>query len=372
MDMDAPRERETIVTQLKQQRLWGLKWDLSPTARALLYLLVSALFFIFGAVFLRNSWRVLDFVHEYTEGESVFNFDIDEEVKPPIYIYYQLTDFYQNHRNFVKSVDYAQLQTPDPVVFSKSELSSCEPWISDDNDRIHYPCGLAARSVFNDSFMIAVKLADSDTYNPLRIETSFEEMFTETSDFRNVDPERKANGRQQNQEALDMWLLKRFPPVSCVQTNLSDTKPWVPATVALRADGNPDCSGYTTADPRCHFERQGEPFECKGDYRISRTRHWGIQSGHFNVWMNIAGLPQFRKLWGKIDTPLPAKSRLKVFVQNIFPTESFGGRKSFVLATRTSLGGRNDFVGYAYLVVGAAFALFGASSLFSHIWGTSR
>jgi hypothetical protein len=31
---------------------------------------------------------------------------------------------------------------------------------------------------------------------------------------------------------------------------------------------------------------------------------------HFMVWMRTAGLPEFRKLWGRIETQLPAGNYL--------------------------------------------------------------
>jgi hypothetical protein len=34
---------------------------------------------------------------------------IEEEIKSPIYVYYQLDNFYQNHRRYVKSRDNEQL-----------------------------------------------------------------------------------------------------------------------------------------------------------------------------------------------------------------------------------------------------------------------
>lgn len=37
---------------------------------------------------------------------------------------------------------------------------------------------------------------------------------------------------------------------------------------------------------------------------------------HFIVWMRTAALRDFRKLWGRIDTPIPAGANITVLVQN--------------------------------------------------------
>lgn len=49
---------------------------------------------------------------------------------------------------------------------------------------------------------------------------------------------------------------------------------------------------------------------------------------HFIVWMRTAALPQFRKLYGKIDTDIPAGTTLTFNVDAYFEVTSFGGKKS--------------------------------------------
>lgn len=70
------------------------------------------------------------------------------------------------------------------------------------------------------------------------------------------------------------------------------------------------------------------------------------------VWMRTAALPTFRKLYGRIETDLEANERITVTIQNNYNTYSFNGKKKLVISTATWIGGKNDFIGRMYMVVG--------------------
>ena len=69
-----------------------------------------------------------------------------DEMKGPVFVYYELTNFYQNHRRYVKSRSDAQLRGEEPTT-----TASCEPLRSVERNGSSYtpnPCGLIAnRSV---------------------------------------------------------------------------------------------------------------------------------------------------------------------------------------------------------------------------------
>ena len=78
---------------------------------------------------------------------------------------------------------------------------------------------------------------------------------------------------------------------------------------------------------------------------------------HFIVWMRTAGLPNFRKLWGRIETNLEVgKYRLRI--KNNYRVSPFQGRKSFVISTTNALGGKNYFLAICYITVGTLCMLF--------------
>lgn len=92
-----------------------------------------------------------------------FTFDQDIDSEDPVYVYYQISNFYQNHRRYVKSISQNQLLNDlgvdaiNPITSTAAPsglTSDCDPKSSlqgsRTSDRILWPCGLIANSFFND------------------------------------------------------------------------------------------------------------------------------------------------------------------------------------------------------------------------------
>jgi len=85
-----------------------------------------------------------------------------------------------------------------------------------------------------------------------------------------------------------------------------------------------------------------------------------IEDEKFMVWARISALPNFRKLAGIIEQTLDAGTSLNITIANRYPTEEFNGEKHLILSTATWVGGRNTFLGLAYIVVGGGCIAFAA------------
>merc|ERR1719253_1894696 len=76
-----------------------------------------------------------------------------------------------------------------------------------------------------------------------------------------------------------------------------------------------------------------------------------IGNEEFIVWMRTSGLPTFRKLHRVINTDLKKGQTVLLYVNDVFPVTAFDGTKKIVLSTTTWIGGKNTFLGAAYISV---------------------
>ncbi|KAG0295047.1 hypothetical protein BGZ97_004913 [Linnemannia gamsii] len=196
------KTRKSANTAFKQQRLKAWQPILTPKTVLPTFILVGILFAPIGGLLLWASDTVAEVVIDYTQCESAgpnfvpvpqdsfstsfpgkvgsfeppafravpsvqeglnaswtttkctVKFTIPETMKQPVFVYYRLSNFYQNHRRYVKSVDAKQLSG---AVRTVADLSggTCDPLaVVKEGDAQYpiYPCGLIANSVFNGKY----------------------------------------------------------------------------------------------------------------------------------------------------------------------------------------------------------------------------
>ena len=92
--------------------------------------------------------------------ECKVNYTIEYDFDPPIYFHYKLTNFYQNHRSYVKSRSEDQLQN---VMLDNGDCDPSEVKTATggpDKGNIMLPCGLIANSFFNDKYKVRLFTPD--------------------------------------------------------------------------------------------------------------------------------------------------------------------------------------------------------------------
>ncbi|KAK4936783.1 alkylphosphocholine resistance protein lem3 [Elasticomyces elasticus] len=236
-------------------------------------------------------------------------FSIPNDIGPPVYLYYRLTNFYQNHRRYVKSLDTDQLKG---TASSNDTIggSACNPLQLDHNGKAYYPCGLIANSIFNDTINspVAVNSAGGQTSQQYR-------MTNESIAW-----------------SSDAQLYKK---TAYTTDQVSPPPNW-----AVRY---PD--GYTEENPIPDLSKYEE----------------------FQVWMRTAGLPTFSKLALRNDNETMTAGIYQMDIYDFFPVQIYSGTKSILISTRSVVGGKNSFLGIAYVVLGGLCIVLGVLFTVAHL-----
>ncbi|KIV92843.1 hypothetical protein PV10_04107 [Exophiala mesophila] len=257
---------------------------------------------------IRPQWRTT--VNSTTPPYSVtidetnvctLQFSIPNDIGPPVYLYYRLTNFYQNHRRYVRSLDTDQLRGA-ALSAGTIDSSSCDPIKLAPDGRPIYPCGLIANSLFNDTLNSPVSVNSAGG----------QERQTYTMTNRSIA------------WSSDAELYRR--------TNYRNDEAAPPPNWALRY---PD--GYTDENPIPDLSQYEE----------------------FQVWMRTAGLPTFSKLALRNDDDTMTAGIYQMDIYDFFPVDVYEGTKSVLISTRSVIGGKNSFLGIAYVVVGGLCIVLG-------------
>ena len=266
-------EKKPKDTAFRQQRLRAFRPVHTAKSSAIVFLLLSLGFFALGILLYVENSNQTELTLRYdnqckiSSSCKVFK-QITTNIAQPVFIYYELVNFYQNHRLFVKSKSYTQLRGDSP---SSTELGYCGN-ARYNSDFVGYysgkslnpgdtarPCGLIARSVFNDTI------------------------------------------------ALKGYSLEVKNIVDSVDREM-----------------------YQDIDP---------------------STEWRTVDEHLIVWMKIAPMPTFRKLYGILRQDL-TRGVLEIDIANNYDVSHWDGEKSVIISTNGKFGGKNVVLGVVLFAAG--------------------
>lgn len=285
------------ASKFKQQKLPAWRPVPTITSTTITFVAFGVVFIVIGIVVLVYSKKIVEISYRYDEecqnssnNICEIKLTIPKPMQQPIMMYYQLDNFYQNHRRYVKSKSDLQLDGEYISLKKIKDSGDCEPVETNQEmeknvslsglelnpNEVAVPCGLIAKSFFNDTYQLKNEKGE---------------------------------------------------PITIDESNIA----W-------------------EADKKLKYKNVKDP-NGKDDEFYKKVQWIDMTDEHFIVWMRPAGLPNFRKLWGRIRENLP-EGEYTVRIKDNFKVSAFKGRKHIVLSTVNAFGGKNTFLGVSYVVVG--------------------
>ena len=155
-------ERKKIPYQnsrFLQQHLPACRPRFTPLVSAFFYLAISAVSLILGLVYFLYDRDVFEAIVRYDDvcgslSTCSVNLEVDRDLSGEIFVYYELTNFYQVNYMFTTSKSWPQLEGE---FVSFGNLDDCTPLVGD-NGTANAPCGAVPMSLFNDTFDFDARL----------------------------------------------------------------------------------------------------------------------------------------------------------------------------------------------------------------------
>eukprot|EP00486_Rosalina_sp_Unknown_P003224 CAMPEP_0201569842 /NCGR_PEP_ID=MMETSP0190_2-20130828/11753_1 /ASSEMBLY_ACC=CAM_ASM_000263 /TAXON_ID=37353 /ORGANISM="Rosalina sp." /LENGTH=413 /DNA_ID=CAMNT_0047992637 /DNA_START=29 /DNA_END=1270 /DNA_ORIENTATION=+ len=248
------------------------------------------------------------------------NYTVENDMDPPIYFHYKLTNFYQNHRSYVKSRSEAQLKNEDVEDNGDCDPSEVKTATSGPyKGLIMLPCGLIANSFFNDKYKVRLFTPNDNGEGYQVVE------FCNDTDT--------CNGNAQDGDNWSKYTWYASPN-------------WENKDIAWKSDVE---KKFVSAEQKAEVTTDVNSLQNWQNITLPDT-----DDQDFIVWMRTATVSEFSKLHRIINGQKLRKGDImEVTIQNFFTVDSFSGTKSLIITTNSSLGGQNDVLGIAFMTIGS-------------------
>lgn len=258
-------------------------------------------------VALEALWKLsTDETQQYDDEKNVcmIQFTVPTTMKGPLYFFYRLKNFHQNHRRYVKSFSEDQL---DGKAASTSSIKdtvglNCQPLSLADDGKKYYPCGLIANSLFNDTYTLTFTAVNGTSTN-----------YTMT-----------------NKGIAWATNKNRYKKTKYNYTEIAPPPNWIKKF--------PD--GYNSTN-------------------VPDILTWE----EFQNWMYTSAFPDFYKMALRNDNDALEAGTYEISIGLHFPVLPYDGHKYVFVSQRSVLGGRNFFLGYSWIASGGVCILLGLALL---------
>lgn len=342
------KSRRPIENAFTQQRLRAYNPVLTAKTVIPLLILIAVVFVPLGAAMWLASDRIQDFAIDYSHCETMANtdtwspipqkyltlnfntktrdikhmpqwkldtddsqqfrderqvcriqFEVPNDVKGPIYFFYRLHNFYQNHRRYAKSFSEDQIEGK---AASESDIKdtvgqNCEP-LSMHGDKKIYPCGLIANSMFNDTYSPTLRAVNG---------TSEDYKLTAKGIAWKSDANRFKKTKYDYRDIVPPPNWYKWFPEGYNATNVPDVSKWE----------------------------------------------------EYQNWMHTAALPTFNKLALRNDHDALKAGIYEATIGLHFPVLPYEGKKYIYISQRSVIGGKNYFLGISWMAGGGVCFLLG-------------
>ena len=290
-------------SKFRQQKLDAWRPFPTITSTLIIFVIFGLVFLALGIVIIIYSNDIIEVKKRYDDADCTttekdgeictFSFEINEKMKQNVIVYYEIHNFFQNHRRYMKSRSNDQLEGEYISLEDMKDREDCKPVITNEEmgkkesldgtpltpSEVAIPCGLIAKSYPEERFKLSLKNGEDD-----------------------------------------------FTQISIDEKNIA----WGPDKEKLFKN----------------VKVKNEP----EDY-YKKIQWVNMEDEHFIVWMRPSLLPNFRKLYGRIHQDLE-KGTYQVTVSKPLNVKEFNGEKYFVLSTVNVFGGKNWFLSIAYIAFG--------------------
>lgn len=357
------KSRRPKETRFTQQRISSINPTFAPKSVICIFLVVSVIFIIFGAVMLNISNNVDEMIIYYQncsrdaptvnfedipdnqffltfnknqtfgvkpqwkyipntdifledereKGTCQLRFTIPYDWKGDLLINYLIENFYANHKRYVLSFSEDQLTG---INASLSQIRdtvgiNCTPLVTNSEGKMYYPCGLIANSMFNDSFpMHLIGLNNNFTNHSLT--------------NKNINWSSDKN---------------RFKDTQYNASQISPPPNWYKAFP----------NGYN-------------------DTNIPNIGEWE----EFQNWMRSPAFPKFSKLIRRSNGQYLSAGEYQFDIGLHWPVLEYNGKKAVYITHGSSLGGKNNFLGVIYLVGGCICGIISLIILAAYLVGSRK